>query len=241
MIYVVFAAKGGVGATTLACDLVARLATVDGGAVLVDLDLMNGDLYGALDLPATTTLADVLDDIDGLEGEALRRRLPLHASGFHVLSQANRLEQLEQVSWPAVAELLARLGRHFGAVVVDGVRDFSDVALTAVDAADVVAVVTTPELMAVRAARRARVVLRHLGVGDDKLALVVNRQRRRAPVPLPALQEAVALPLLATVREAARPRPRELERLAKRLLALARPAPASEPVRRRFWRRAEGA
>jgi Flp pilus assembly CpaE family ATPase len=236
MICVVYGAKGGVGATTLACALATR-----GDAALVDLDLMNGDVYSALGLDAMTTLADVIGELDGLGSEALRRRLPRHASGSYALSQAGRVDQLDDVAWPRVATLLQRLERELGTVVVDGVRDLGDVALSAVDSATTIALVTTPELAAVRATRRARLLLRQIGVGDDRLALVVNRMRRRATVPLPAIVEAVELPPLALVGDGRAPRQKDLDKLAERLSERPRATlpPAKTARRWRIFRRAE--
>jgi pilus assembly protein CpaE len=213
---VLFGAKGGVGASTLATRLGLQLAGADTSVAVVDLDLHSGDLYGALDLPATLTLVDVLEEIDGLEGEALRRRLPRHPSGLYALSQANRLEQLEGASWSSVAELLRRMRRSFDVVMVDGVRDFGDEALAAVDEASLVALVTTPDIPSVRGAARARTVLHEIGCADEKLALIVNRHRRRAPLPDAAIVEAVGIRPVAAVAEA----PRALGPAAGRAVAL---------------------
>ncbi|HJZ89097.1 MAG TPA: pilus assembly protein CpaE [Polyangia bacterium] len=199
-IYTFFGCRGGAGATTLAVNCAVRLAqSSPRGAVLVDLDVQLGDVLCALNLEPRDTLVDLVEDIDRLEPAALRRRLAAHASGLYALSQVGSLSQLEALRPEAVAKLLVVLSRHFDAVLVDGVRDFSDLVLPALDVAARIVMVLSADVPAVRAAARCVDVFRELGYADDKLFVVVNRQRRQAAVQPAVIASKLGLPVHATV------------------------------------------
>ena len=154
-IFTVFGCRGGAGATTVAVNLAARMAqSGPRGAVIVDLDVQLGDVLCALNIEPRATFVDILDEIDRLEPAALRRRLAAHPSGIYVLSQASNFMQLEGLQPERIETLLNVLARHFEAVIVDGVRDFGDLALPALDCASQILMVLTADVPAVRAARR---------------------------------------------------------------------------------------
>ncbi|HJZ85168.1 MAG TPA: AAA family ATPase [Polyangia bacterium] len=199
-IVVVFGCKGGVGATTLAVNLgVAAAGRLARGAVVVDFDVQMGDALGALDLKPGTLLGELVGQVGELETPALRRRLAVHRSGVCVVSQAGRLEALGTLELEQARELLCVLSRHFDAVVVDGVADFGDLALAALDVADTVVLVVTQDVAALRRAARCVSVLRRLRVPEHKLALVVNRHARRGGVRVGMIAEVLALPVAARV------------------------------------------
>jgi pilus assembly protein CpaE len=166
---------------------------------VVDLDVQLGDVLTALDLTPQVTLSELLQQIDDIDAQVLRRRLAVHRSGAYALAQAGRLEQLSAVRPERIAALLTRLSRQFDIVVLDGLRDFGDLALAALDHADRVVLCLTEDVPAVRGAARCLEIFRRLGFGDDRLALVVNRHRRRAPLGPAAIADAVGLPVFATI------------------------------------------
>lgn len=173
-----FAAKGGLGATTLAVNLAGMLA--DGGkrVVLVDLDLQLGDVLVFLDAASRYTIADVLHNLKRLDRELLVSSLTRHPSGAYVLAQSDHLEDADKVTAPQLTTLLGFLARHFDYVVCDGLRGFGEISLTALDASHRVVVVATQDVPAVKNAQRCLDVMRRLGYGDDKLQLVVNRHQK---------------------------------------------------------------
>src|SRR5262249_51177114 len=146
----VFGCRGGAGATMLAVNVAAAFGKGGKSVVLVDLDLQLGDVFVALDLDAPTSLASLSREGKSLGGAALRRRLVRHDSGVYVLAQTGRLDDIDEGLAERIPGLLTALAEHFDHVVVDGVRDFGDHALAALDVADKVAMVVTQDVQAVR-------------------------------------------------------------------------------------------
>jgi Flp pilus assembly CpaE family ATPase len=181
-VIVIFGCRGGAGSTTIAVNLGIELARNPRGCVVVDLDLQMGDVLCALQLDPVETIAEVLADIDSLDEASLRRRLTCHPSGLFALSQADRFDQLESLPPERIPALIAGLSRQFGTVLIDGLRDFSDLSISALDMADKIMMVVPEDVVAVKNASRCLEVFRRLGYPPSKLSIVVNRHDGKAKV-----------------------------------------------------------
>jgi pilus assembly protein CpaE len=198
----VFGCKGGTGATTIATNLAGAL--LGGGAdthkvALVDLDTQMGDVLVFLDLTARTSWGELLKHLPRLDDELLHRTLTAHGSGLRVLAQAASPEEAEQISPAGIARTIELLRKHYDFVVIDGIRDFGEAALVALDAADRVVLTMTQDVPSLKNAARALGVLRRLGYHADKLKLVVNRYARKARLDLDAIADALGIKVDATV------------------------------------------
>jgi pilus assembly protein CpaE len=197
-VYSVFAAKGGVGATTIAANLAASLQHHGKRTCLVDLDLNLGDVLAFLDLGGGYSLSDVVANMRRLDRDLLDASLLRHASGVHVLAQSHRVEEADTVDAPAVASLLTFLRQHYDAIVIDGLHTFDDLALTALDASETVLLVVTQEVPAVRNARRCLDLFRRLG-REATLKLVVNRFTKANEITPEVIADTIGLPVAATI------------------------------------------
>jgi pilus assembly protein CpaE len=198
---VVFGCRGGSGSTTLAINTAAQLVRLGRSVCIVDLDLHLGDLFVALDLEAQTSLASVAREAASLDATSLRRRVAQHASGICALTQAGHVDDLDATLPARLPALLDALRGHFDHVIVDGVRDFGDVAIAALEAATAVLVVVTQDVPSVRRASRALGILRRLGVDESRSRLVVNRAVRGAAIDDLAIERALSIKVSARVRE----------------------------------------
>jgi pilus assembly protein CpaE len=196
----VFGCRGAAGATMLAVNVAAALGKGGKSVVVVDLDLQLGDVFVALDLDAPTSLAALSREIESLDGAGLRRRLVRHDSGMYALSQTGRLDDIDEDLAERIPGLLGALAEHFDFVIVDGVRDFGDHALCALDTADRIAMVVTQDVQAVRRASRVAQLFRRLGYPDRKIHVVLNRHHGKATVDEKEIERVLTLPVSATVR-----------------------------------------
>lgn len=199
LVTAVFAAKGGLGATTLAVNLAAALAASGDRTCVVDLDLQLGDVLSFLDLQGGYAISDVIANVRRLDRDLLDASVKRHRSGLAVLSQSERLEEAEHVSPASVASMLPFLRQHYGHVFVDGIRGFDELGLAALDACDRVLLVVTQEVPAVRNAQRCVEIFRRLGYPDAKLQLLVNRFHKGSSITCQVISETVSLPVTATI------------------------------------------
>ncbi len=151
-VFTVYSSRGGSGKTTLAVNLAVALAQQEPeDVVLLDLVLTFGHAALLLDVQPRTSLAAMeAQSIGGLDREALDRYLATHTSTLRLLPGALRPEEGENVTQEHVQQALAVLRRHFAYVVVDTASNFADTTLVALEAADRIVVVATPELTTIR-------------------------------------------------------------------------------------------
>ena len=192
-------AKGGMGATVVATHLGGALHRAGKRVCLVDLDLELGDVLTFLDLAGSYTLADVAANMRRLDQDLLDSSIPRHKSGLWVLSQVEKLTESDRVGPETVVQVLRFLRHHHDHLVLDGLRDFGDVALAALDVADRILLVVTQEVPAVRNAQRKAELARQLGFDSARIALVVNRYQKSSPITRQVIEDTVKVPVVATV------------------------------------------
>jgi CRP-like cAMP-binding protein len=196
---VVFSPHGGSGQTVLATNLAIALAelTPDRVAIL-DLDLLFGHVALLLDLVPRTALAAITPAaIRALDRDSLAFYLAKHPeSSLRVLSGTLRPEESELVTGEHVRSIIELLRRQFVHVVIDAGSRFSEPCLAALELADQVIVVTTPQPGAAHATRESQRVMRDLlGVTDDRIRFVQNQ-----PTPYGKLSTADLAAVLGTDR-----------------------------------------
>lgn len=180
-ILALFSGKGGSGRTSIATNLAAALALdmrQKQKVVLVDLDLLLGDVAVLLDLAPERTIADLVPVVDKLDPELMRGFLSVHSSGLKVLPAPLHPEECDAASPQLVRKVLEVLARTYDYVVVDLPRSLEDWVVVAMDLASLVLLVTTYELACLKSTRICLDMMRRWRYSEDKLKLVINYANR---------------------------------------------------------------
>ncbi len=171
----VLGAKGGVGATVVACQLAASLQRLGARTALVDLDLPLGDVALHLDARPVHGLATVAREAHTLDGTYLRGVLHAHPCGVQILAGPERIEEAELVRGDHVERVLDLLREEFDWVVVDVARSWSETSVRALDLASAILLVTHLDVPTLTRARRQLELLGRLGHPEAKIHLLANR------------------------------------------------------------------
>ena len=175
----VLGVKGGVGCTTVACELAASLAAQGGSVVLLDGKAYFGDVALHLDVNPSYTLAEVAAQADDLDGTFLATVAHRHEpSGVHVVAAPSSPEEADGVDAALIERSIDLLRGEFDWVVVDLPRITDEAALQAFDKADQVVLVTTSDVPSLVRARQHLSLLDQLGHGEDKRKVVANQTTR---------------------------------------------------------------
>lgn len=240
-------ARGGVGATTLATNLAWHLAhRQHRRAVLLDLDLQNGDCALALNLKPAPGLRDALDNPTRIDTTLLERAMTPVGERLFVLSSEEPLRDDIAFTPEAVEAIVAALRPLFHYLIVDVPRLPSPANRRALEIADIRVIVADHTLRSVRDAVRLRTLL---GEEDreHRNILAINRSGEggRHAVRLRELTDVVGLPTRTSLpfepRLFARaaldgilPATRR-GRFADAIANLAAELSGRTPLRRRFW------
>ena len=192
---VVFSPIGGAGQTIVATNLAVALAELTPDRVVaIDLDLLFGHVAMLLDLVPRTSLSAITPAaIRSLDRDSLAYYLAKHAeSSLRVLSGTLRPEDSELVTGEHVRAVIEQMRRQFVHVVIDAGSRFSEPCLAALEAADQVIVVCTPDPASAVATRETQRVLRDLlSVPMDRVRFVQNQPRPYGKLSARDLEELV--------------------------------------------------
>ncbi|MGQ7957822.1 AAA family ATPase [Pseudomonas sp. SP16.1] len=179
-------AKGGSGATLLACNLAHQLSAKGGSVLLLDLDLQFGSVAHYLDVHPAHSHVEVLQQIGEMDGVALRGFCSHFSPSLHVLGgRENELCLPQDVQIEQLEALLKLARSTYDWVVVDLPRQIDHLTGITLEQADRVYIVVQQSLSHLKdASRLARILRDELGVRGDNLQVVVNRYDKAAPISL---------------------------------------------------------
>ncbi|CAL9469281.1 CpaE family protein [Streptomyces eurythermus] len=189
-------AKGGVGATLTAVQLALAAQASGRATALVDLDLQSGDVASYLDVQFRRSVAD-LAAITDISPRVLADAVFRHDTGLALLLAPAEGERGEEVTERAARQLVGALRSRYEAVVVDCGAQLSGAGAAAVETADTALLVTTPDVIAVRAAKRTVRMWDRLQIRKaEETTVVVNRHTRGTEIQ-PALVQRITGTALA--------------------------------------------
>jgi len=171
-----FCTKGGVGKTTLACNLAVALSQETKKKVaLVDLDLTAGDVTVMLNISAKGTIADMVQEQDSIDFQLIDVFLVHHISGTRVLPAPARPEQAELVQPQHIEQLLKILKDNFDYIIIDTSPVYSDINLSVMEASDKLVLILNQELTTLKHVKNAMDIFKALNY-ESKTKIILNQQ-----------------------------------------------------------------
>jgi pilus assembly protein CpaE len=195
----VFSPTGGVGVTTIACNLAAGIASTLGSAraaCIVDMNLQFGSVALAMDVREFThTVADAAHDQERLDENLLQTFMTEHSSGCGVLPAPLSLQDLETVDPWHLRGVVQTCRRTYEHVVLDMPHSVDERSIVGLDEADEILLVCDMILPSIRHAIHALELFHELEYKQDKVKLVINRFYDSSEVTLDEVVEHVKVPI----------------------------------------------
>jgi pilus assembly protein CpaE len=199
-VIVVMCPKGGVGKTTISTNLavaLAQRAPLD--ALIVDFDSQFGDVASVLNINAAHTLENAFTE-DGVQsGLVVKGLLNTFQDNLLVLAGSDSPAALEKITSSQESQLLAQLSSDYTYVVVDTGSGLTDETLAALEIATDVLFVTTMDISAVKALRRAIDLLDRIDLLPRNRHLVVNMVEPGTGLEVEDISRAMRMPVDAVV------------------------------------------
>ncbi|MFD9320577.1 CpaE family protein [Streptomyces sp. NPDC060053] len=191
-------AKGGVGATLTAVQLALAAQASGRPTALVDLDLQSGDVASYLDVQFRRSVVD-LAAIADISPRILAEAVFRHETGVALLLAPAEGERGEEVTDRAARQIIGALRSRYEVVVVDCGAQLSGAGAAAVELAERALLVTTPDVVAVRGAKRTVRMWDRLQIRKaEETTVVVNRHTRSTEIQPPLIQKITGTAIAAT-------------------------------------------
>jgi pilus assembly protein CpaE len=192
--------KGGSGSTTLACSVAYQIRKETQHRVLLaDLSLSAGVIGFLLRLKSQYTVIDALRHSNQLD-EALWKSLVVEHRGVDVLVAPDRPEPALIEAYPVEAVLeFARSLYDF--VIVDLETICDSLGMIAVNAADQIHLVCSPDMPSLYLMRCTIPLLEEMGRSRDQIRVLVNRLHRRSELSIEDMERIFRAGVAATFPE----------------------------------------
>lgn len=201
VVIVVFGPKGGIGTTTLAVNLAVALQQrgPDMKVIVVDSSLQFGDVGVLLNLPPGRNITDLAETINDLDPDSVSTIALAHASGIKAILAPPRPELADLLQPDHLKKILEQLRRDYDVVVVDTATVVNDMVLTALDLADRIVLVATPDIPAIKNARLFFEITDALNYQPNKIMLVINKIDRRTGITAQMIEDNIKHQVVAQI------------------------------------------
>ncbi len=199
-IIVVYSPKGGTGCTTIATNLAISLHNSETKVAVVDGNLQFGDVTVFFNEQGKNSILDLAPRADELDPEVVNDVMLTHAaSGLSLLAAPILPEMADKVSSDQFTKLLQYFRQMYAYVVVDTSSYLSDVILGAMDICNVLILITTQDIPAIKDTKLFLSLVDRLHINRKKLLLAVNRYDKRITILPEKIGENLKQEVVATI------------------------------------------
>jgi pilus assembly protein CpaE len=198
-VYAVFSAKGGTGVTTTATNLAVHLRNgTHKSTLLLDLDVEMGGSALMLGLQPRYTFADFARNLHRMDRNLLESLIERHDSGLHLLASPAQPAG-ETFTKEQVRSALQFLRRHYDHIVIDLARTVTPVTLAALERADDVLLLATPELPTLRNTKKVLPIVQRTVSNESALHVILNRHKASDLIGPKDVREVLGLDVYCTL------------------------------------------
>jgi pilus assembly protein CpaE len=198
--YGFFSAKGGCGATTLACHVAAELGRAQQRVLLADFDLDAGMVAFITKTKAVYSILDAINNLHRLDISYWKALVSNGIAGVEIVSSPMTLAAKTQPKDEQIRHVLAFAKPHYDWTVVDLGRSLSRIGMAAMEEIDEACLVTTLEVPALHQSKQIIQTLLDSGYGKQRIRLILNRSPKRLDITVGELEKMLGVPIFAMVQ-----------------------------------------
>ena len=192
-------AKGGCGATTIACHIAAELGRQSKHVLLADMDLDAGMIRFLMKTKSPYSVLDALNNLHRLDLSYWNALISNGLPGLEIIAAPQALASKQQPNQEQMQNMLNFCRGQYDFTIADLGRSLNLTAMNALDEIDETYLVTTLDVPALHQSKQIIQTLSSVGYGKERLRLVLNRMPQRLDVTPDELEKMMSLPVFATL------------------------------------------
>jgi pilus assembly protein CpaE len=193
--------RGGTGCSSLAVNLgVGFVSLWKKPTILLDLTMVAGQVALMLNATLRRTWANIAHlNPTELEADVLESIVAKHESGVAFIAAPTYPTEAETIKGDILDASLRLLKNQYDYMVVDLPHDFNDIVVHALDAADMILMLATPDVASIRAVAAAVDTYTKLNYSPDKMKLILNATFPKHGLPKDKIEAALGIPVMVTI------------------------------------------
>lgn len=192
-------AKGGCGATTVACHVAVELPRqTHGTALLADLDFQAGMIGFLVKAKSPYSISDAVNNLQRLDKSYWHGIVSNGIPNLEIITAPSEPAH-KQISAPQVKQVLSFARAQYDWTVIDLGRNLNGPTLSLLDLIDETYLVTTSEVPALHQTKQMIQFLLNSGYPQENLRLILNRTPKRSEVTLEELEKMLGLKIYSTI------------------------------------------
>ncbi len=190
-------AKGGCGATTLACHVGSELQSVTKKNVLLaDLDLTSGLLGFLMKTPGTYSVLDAVKNLSRLDESLWKALVAEHKPGLAIIPAPAAYSRWDHPDENKLRQVLQFMRTQHDWTVLDLGRSLNSIATAVLDEIDQLFLVSTLEVVALHG---LKAIVHGLFQQGEKLQVVLNRTPKTMDISIQELEKILGRSLYAAL------------------------------------------
>lgn len=190
-------AKGGCGATTIACHIASEIQSQTRKSVLLaDLDLVSGLVGFLMKAPSSYSILDAVKNLSRLDESLWRALVVEHRPGLSVIPGPASYTRWDQPDDDQIKKVLQFMRKQHEWTVLDLGRSLNPIALAVLDEIDQLFLVSTLEVVALHG---LKTIVHGLFEQGDKLQLILNRTPKMMDISTEDLEKILGRSLYAAL------------------------------------------
>ncbi len=190
-------AKGGCGATTLACHVAAELQKLtQKNVLLADLDLTSGLVGFLMKTPSSYSILDAIKNLTRLDESLWKALIVEHKKNLAVIPAPASYSRWDHPDEEQLRQLLQFMRTQHDWIVLDLGRGLNSIATAVLDEVDQLLLISTLEVVALHALKS---IVHGLFEQGEKLQLVLNRTPKMMDISTQELENILGRSLYAAL------------------------------------------
>jgi len=196
----IYSPKGGTGCTTIATNLAIALNSEENPTVLLEANLLFGDVAVLLNEQVKNSVYDLTPRVDELDAEVVHNVAVKHsASGLHVLPAPPKAEWANEITAEQFSKLLDYLRDVYAYIIVDTAPYLTEVVQAALEISDTIVLITTQDIPSIKNCGSFLSLSDASGIKRNRILFIMNRYDKRNNVSPERVGETLRQPIQISI------------------------------------------